>query len=53
KEGSHFDLPIALALLAAMQIVPPDAVIDYTALGELSLDANIVFVPGVLAAAIA
>ena len=53
KEGSHFDLPIALALLAAMQIVPPDAVIGYTALGELSLDANIVFVPGVLAAAIA
>lgn len=53
KEGSHFDLPIALALLAAMQVVPPDAVIDYSALGELSLDANIVFVPGVLAAAIA
>jgi magnesium chelatase family protein len=38
KEGSHFDLPIALALLAALEIVPADAVEGTVALGELSLD---------------
>ncbi|MFT6648908.1 magnesium chelatase domain-containing protein, partial [Pseudophaeobacter arcticus] len=38
KEGSHFDLPIALALLAAIGLIPPDAVAQTVALGELSLD---------------
>ncbi|PJE34166.1 AAA family ATPase, partial [Pseudooceanicola lipolyticus] len=42
KEGSHFDLPIALALLAALDIVPPDAAENTVALGELSLDASLV-----------
>src|ERR1700693_1293566 len=38
KEGSHYDLPIALGLLAAMGILPASELAGYTALGELSLD---------------
>ena len=53
KEGSHFDLPIALALLSAMDAIPVDTVGGYTALGELALDARVRAVPGVLPAAIA
>ena len=52
KEGSHYDLPIALGLMAAMQAVPADLIERYTALGELSLDARLRPVPGVLPAAI-
>jgi magnesium chelatase family protein len=52
KEGSHFDLPIALALLIAMDVIPADATEDYMALGELSLDGSINSVSGVLAAAL-
>lgn len=52
KEGSHFDLPIALALLAALEIVPPDAAEGTVALGELSLDATLVPVLGALPAAL-
>lgn len=52
KEGSHFDLPIALALLAALDIVPPDAAEATVALGELSLDASLVPVLGALPAAL-
>lgn len=52
KEGSHFDLPIALALLVAMGVVPQDAVADYIALGELALDGSLTRVTGVLPAAI-
>src|SRR5512146_2975736 len=37
KEGSHYDLPIALGLLAAMGVVPADEIAGYTALGEVSL----------------
>ena len=51
KEGSHFDLPIALALLAALNIVPADAVEGVVALGELSLDGSLVPVLGALPAA--
>jgi magnesium chelatase family protein len=51
KEGSHFDLPIALALLAALEIVPADAAEATVALGELSLDGALVPVPGALPAA--
>ncbi|MGF1624630.1 MAG: magnesium chelatase domain-containing protein, partial [Alphaproteobacteria bacterium] len=51
KEGSHFDLPIALAILAAMEAVPPDALAGYMALGELALDGAIMAVAGVLPAA--
>ncbi len=53
KEGSHFDLPIALALLAALEIIPKDAVEGTTSLGELSLDGALVPVIGALPAAMA
>ncbi|MEC3862610.1 YifB family Mg chelatase-like AAA ATPase [Mesobacterium sp. TK19101] len=53
KEGSHFDLPIALALLAAIDVVPQDAVAQTVALGELSLDGGLVPVIGALPAAMA
>src|SRR6267142_379663 len=53
KEGSHFDLPIALALLAAMDVLPPDELGLYTVLGELSLDGSLTSVAGVLLAALA
>ncbi len=52
KEGSHFDLPIALAILAAMDAIPADALAGYTALGELALDGAILQVAGVLPAAL-
>jgi magnesium chelatase family protein len=52
KEGSHFDLPIALAVLAAMEIIPRDALTAFAALGELSLDGTLNPVAGVLPAAI-
>ena len=38
KEGSHFDLPIALAVLASMQVIAPDALDGWAALGELGLE---------------
>src|SRR5580698_8384799 len=38
KEGSHFDLPIALALLAGMGVLPKEEIAQYTALGEMALD---------------
>ncbi|MFO7758166.1 MAG: YifB family Mg chelatase-like AAA ATPase [Roseovarius sp.] len=53
KEGSHFDLPIAIAVLAALEIIPKDAVEGTTALGELSLDGTLVAVIGALPAAMA
>ncbi|WP_296429550.1 YifB family Mg chelatase-like AAA ATPase [Yoonia sp.] len=51
KEGSHFDLPIALALLAALEVVPKDHAAQTVALGELSLDGSLVPVIGALPAA--
>jgi magnesium chelatase family protein len=53
KEGSHFDLPIALALLAALDILPHDEVSRTVALGELSLGGRLVPVIGALPAAMA
>jgi len=53
KEGSHFDLPIALAVLAAMDVVPREDLTEFAALGELSLDGSLNAVAGVLPAAIA
>ncbi|GGH49726.1 YifB family Mg chelatase-like AAA ATPase [Frigidibacter albus] len=53
KEGSHFDLPIALALLAAIEILPREEVENTVALGELSLDGRLVPVIGALPAAMA
>lgn len=52
KEGSHFDLPIALGLLAAMGVVPGDTLGQFSALGELALDGALAPVAGVLPAAI-
>ncbi|MEM0975976.1 MAG: YifB family Mg chelatase-like AAA ATPase [Pseudomonadota bacterium] len=51
KEGSHFDLPVALAVLAARDIIPPDEAGKVIALGELSLDGRLVPVLGSLPAA--
>ncbi|WP_209834634.1 YifB family Mg chelatase-like AAA ATPase [Ruegeria sp. HKCCE3926] len=51
KEGSHFDLPIAVALLSALEVIPADAAEGTVALGELSLDGSLVPVVGALPAA--
>ena len=53
KEGSHFDLPIALGLLISMGVTPADAVAGFTVLGELGLDGALLPVAGVLPATIA
>lgn len=53
KEGSHFDLPIALGVLVAIEALPSDAVDGYLALGELGLDGRVAQVAGVLPAAMA
>ena len=52
KEGSHYDLPIALGLLVAMEVVAQDDVQGYAVLGELALDGALSPVAGVLPAAI-
>ncbi|MDS9468082.1 YifB family Mg chelatase-like AAA ATPase [Paracoccus sp. MBLB3053] len=53
KEGSHFDLPIALAVLAALELVPHEALERVVALGELALDGRLSAVNGALPAAMA
>lgn len=53
KDGSHFDLPIAVALLAALDVLPKDEIERTVALGELSLDGSLVAVAGALPAAMA
>jgi len=52
KEGSHFDLPIAIGLLISMGVLPQDELESYVTLGELSLDGGLLPVNGVLPAAI-
>jgi magnesium chelatase family protein len=52
KEGSHFDLAIAVAILSSMRILPPDEIAEYFVIGELSLDGAILPISGVLPAAI-
>ena len=52
KEGSHYDLPIALALLAAMGVTDAEQLGDWIAVGELALDGRVAPSPGVLLAAI-
>jgi magnesium chelatase family protein len=52
KEGSHYDLPIALALLAAMGVTDAEQLADWIAVGELALDGRVVPSPGVLLAAL-
>lgn len=53
KEGSHYDLPIALALMVEMGLIPQDALSGYVCVGELKLDGQIAPVCGALPAAIA
>jgi magnesium chelatase family protein len=52
KEGSHYDLPIALGVMAAMGAIPAMELGSYVVLGELALDGTIAAVAGVLPAAI-
>ena len=53
KEGSHFDLPIALALLAAIDLLPREDIESSVSLGELSLNGTLIPVVGALPAAMA
>jgi magnesium chelatase family protein len=53
KEGSHFDLPIALGIMAAIGAIPQDALDGFLALGELGLDGRLAHIGGILPAAIA
>lgn len=52
KEGSHYDLPIALAVLGTMGVVDAEALAHYVVVGELGLDGRIAASPGVLLAAL-
>lgn len=51
KEGSHYDLPIALGLLTAMGVIPTDALENFISLGEMGLDGGLRSISGVLPAA--
>lgn len=53
KEGSHYDLPIALGLMAAIGAIPSDATEGFMVVGELGLDGSLAPVSGVLPAAVA
>ncbi len=53
KEGSHYDLPIALGLMAALGAIPPESIAGLCVLGELALDGSITSVAGALPAAMA
>lgn len=52
KEGSHYDLPVALSLLAAMGVIDAEQLGEYVAVGELALDGRVIPSPGVLLAAL-
>lgn len=52
KEGSHYDLPIALGLMAAIGAIPSDSLSGFSVVGELGLDGSIAPVAGVLPAAV-
>ena len=51
KEGSHYDLPITLAVLSALGVIPPDFLQRYVVMGELALDGSLLAVSGALPAA--
>ena len=53
KEGSHYDLPIAMAVLSALGVVPPDFLDRYIVMGELALDGSLLAISGALPAAMA
>lgn len=52
KEGSHYDLPIALSILSALQMIDPIELQEYTILGEMALDGRVNRIAGVLPAAV-
>ena len=52
KEGSGFDLPIALGMLSALEFFPSDRLADYVVIGELSLDGSVKSIRGALSIAI-
>jgi magnesium chelatase family protein len=52
KEGSHFDLAIALGIMLEIGVILPDSIQDFFVLGELSLDGSIASVGGIISAAI-
>ena len=52
KEGSHYDLPIALGLLGAMGAIDAETLASYVVVGELGLDGRVAPSPGVLLAAL-
>lgn len=52
KEGSHYDLPIAIAILGAIEIIPIDELDNFIALGEISLDGRLAVTNGILPAAV-
>ncbi|MEJ0058274.1 MAG: magnesium chelatase domain-containing protein [Terricaulis sp.] len=49
KEGSHYDVPIALAMMAAIGAMPKDALDNVVAFGELGLDGSLAPTPGRIA----
>jgi magnesium chelatase family protein len=53
KEGSAYDLPIAIGLLCAMGVIPDSALQNATLLGELSLDGRVKPIRGALSIALA
>lgn len=53
KEGSHYDLPLALGLLVGMGVIAPEKISPYLVLGELGLDGSLVNINGVLPASVA
>lgn len=52
KEGSHYDLPIALGVMASAGAIAPDAIEGHCVLGELALDGSIAAIAGALPAAV-
>lgn len=52
KEGSHYDLPIAVGILVQMGVLPAEEIAGYLVLGELALDGQLTEVSGILPAAL-
>jgi magnesium chelatase family protein len=52
KEGTHYDLPIALGVMAAAGAISPEALEDYIIIGELGLDGGLGPIAGALPAAL-
>jgi hypothetical protein len=48
KEGSAYDLPLAIGMLAAGEVIQPDKLNRYLMMGELSLDGSLQPIKGAL-----